>query len=345
MAEMSSSSDAGSGELCEICNKLNLETRNNREPGEYFLGAYARIKASKNCPFCCMIFAAYPRTWRQPQDEITTDWNEQGFTTAMGARNLVFLNEETATSAHGSARVVQPQIDPELMKKWLKLCETHHTNMCAPNLALRTSDNPSGLDILRVIDVQDQCIVDAAHGMRYIALSYVWGQVIPAVRLQKDNKAFLGTKGGLLRIRLRLPHTISDAIDLVGGIGERYLWIDNLCLVQDDEDDMLHGIAHMDLVYKGAILTIIAAQGTDANAGLPGLRPSSRKVKQNIVEVLPGVRMTTTRGVYDALSNSRYSTRGWTAQELILSHRCLIFADDGIWFRCRSNCWGEDTIY
>jgi len=66
-------------------------------------------------------------------------------------------------------------------------------------------------------------------------------------------------------------------MDLVSAIGERYLWVDSLCLIQDDPADMKNGIDHMDLVYEGAIMTIIAAIGNHINAGLPGLHPGTRK--------------------------------------------------------------------
>ncbi|CAA7263550.1 unnamed protein product [Cyclocybe aegerita] len=330
--------------LCEICRKLNLELRSNRAPAKYSLGTYGRIKASTDCPFCRLVSRTTTRSGSDASD-IITEWNERGFTTSLGGVNMVFLDDGTATTARGGARVIKPQISPALIRKWLELCETHHTDTCSPSPVLQTPHNASGLEVLRVIDVQDQCITEATRDTRYIALSYVWGTVIPAARLQRDNAAVLSAQGGLLTVRDRLPRTIVDAINLVASVGERYLWIDSLCLVQDDEGDMLRGIAKMDLVFKGAILTVVAGHGTDANAGLPGLVPGSRKVDQKIEEVLPGVRMTITRGVYDDLSDSRYTSRGWTMQELLLSHRTLILVSSGVHFRCHANCWSEDTIY
>ncbi|KAF9484848.1 hypothetical protein BDN70DRAFT_58032 [Pholiota conissans] len=108
---------------------------------------------------------------------------------------------------------------------------------------------------------------------------------------------------------------------------------------------MLDGISHMDLVYQRAVLTIIAAHGRSADAGLPGLHPGTRTVEQKIIEVLPGIKMTHTGVVYDAMSGSYYNRRGWTLQELLLSHRALVFTEHRIYFRCRANCWSEDTIY
>ncbi|KAF8955295.1 heterokaryon incompatibility protein-domain-containing protein [Flammula alnicola] len=269
-----------------------------------------------------------------------------GFFLGTRGTNLSFLNQDTATSPRGSAREIHPQIDPALITKWLRLCEVHHETTCAPKHSLiKTPENPSGLKVFRVVDTKLQCIVAATPGVRYIALSYVWGQVVPSIRLQTDNIAQLSTEGALLHIRKSFPKTINDAIDLVNLIGERYLWVDSLCLIQDDSGDMLDGISHMDLVYQCAIFTIIAAHGANANTGLPGLHPGSREVNQLIMEVEPGVRMTDTDGVYNALQNGPHTSRGWTMQEFVLSYRTLIFSENCIYFRCRQNCWSEDTIY
>ena len=268
-----------------------------------------RILAKREtCPFCWLIEISYDGGYPLP----TTNWSEAGFSAKEKGRNLVFLNEDTAVTPHGSARLVQPTIDPSLMRKWLELCERHHTGLCTPAAVLKTPENPDGLDVLRVIDVQEGCIVEATPGVRYLALSYVWGEIIPSVRLQKDNRAALGIPGGLWEILPRLPLTIQDALHLVELLSERFLWVDSLCLVQDDLEDMRQGIAKMDLVYKGAVTTIIAGTGDNAHAGLPGLREGSRCVKQIVVEMMEGVKMTITRGVYSALSQSRYNTRGWT---------------------------------
>lgn len=225
---------------------------------------------------------------------------------------LGFLDDGTATSPYGCARAVASHIDPLLISKWIKLCEVHHKETCAPKHdVIRASEGNAGVKVLRVIDTENQCIVDAVPGLRYLTLSYVWGQVVPSIRLQRNNLAELTTKGALHTLRERLPKTITDAMDLVKLIGEQYLWVDCLCLIQDDDDDMLDGISHMDLVYQCAILTIIAMHGEDANAGLPGIHAGSRTVNQEIVTVLPGVKMTIVNGVYTNM-DTVYSERGWT---------------------------------
>ncbi|KDR79143.1 hypothetical protein GALMADRAFT_223393 [Galerina marginata CBS 339.88] len=343
--------------LCDVCQSVDLLRINNREAATYQLGTWEDVKQRANgrqgCPFCVLMRSFCDRSYGWYETgKATINWKAKGgFFFGTEGDNLAFLNEDTATSPYGCARAVRSHIDPSLVKKWLNLCEVHHKESCTPKGGvIKTQESEDGVEVLHLIDTEDQCVIEAKPGVRYVALSYVWGPFIPSVRLQRKNVTELSTKGALLGLRKHFSKTINDAIDLVPLIGERYLWVDVLCLVQDDDQNMLDGISHMDMVYQCSILTIIAAHGEDANTGLPGLHPGSRDVNQEIIEVLPGIKMTSSTGVYNAMTErsptaNTHATRGWTLQELVLSHRALIFTQDRIYFRCRGNCWSEDTIY
>jgi Heterokaryon incompatibility protein (HET) len=68
------------------------------------------------------------------------------------------------------------------------------------------------------------------------------------------------------------PNTVKDAIDLVESLGERYLWVDSLCIVQDDDEWKCSQINNMASIYANSHLTIIAADGDSSDYGLRGLR-------------------------------------------------------------------------
>ncbi len=78
----------------------------------------------------------------------------------------------------------------------------------------------------------------------------------------------------------QFPATIADAIALVRALGERYLWVDAICIVQDDRDSKMQDIERMDLIYSRAFATLVALAGTDAAAGLPGVRAKTRRPQQ-----------------------------------------------------------------
>ena len=71
--------------------------------------------------------------------------------------------------------------------------------------------------------------------LRYIALGYFWGTDAQCLIPTKANIARLRTPGSLQLERL--PQTIVGAVNVVQMLGERYISVDALCIIQDGEDD------------------------------------------------------------------------------------------------------------
>lgn len=98
----------------------------------------------------------------------------------------------------------------------------------------------------------------------------------------------------------------------------------------------------MDEIYKSAVLTIVAASGTNADAGLAGIRPESRNT--NACEGwLDGLRLRRCNK-YDAgamIEETPWSRRGWTYQESYFSPRKLIFANERAYYHCSESSFGE----
>ncbi len=82
----------------------------------------------------------------------------------------------------------------------------------------------------KLIDVEKNCVVPAGDNS-YLALSYVWGQA-ECVTLTSRTRASLETEGALHL--WPLPKTIRQAMELVLLLRQRYLWVDRLCIDQDD---------------------------------------------------------------------------------------------------------------
>jgi hypothetical protein len=119
---------------------------------------------------------------------------------------------------------------------------------------------------------------NTAQGILFLALSYVWGKESQPLILKRENKDFLGVPGVLTAYDI--PKTIEDAISLTKQLGFRYLWVDALCIIQDDENVKLNFLPKMGQIYTGAFITIIAAGGDSCHTDLPGLRPGTRTAKQ-----------------------------------------------------------------
>jgi hypothetical protein len=186
-----------------------------------------------------------------------------------------------------------------------------------------------------LLDTWRLCLVSGTVETPYVALSYVWGKKLffktlksNLAQLQKDN-AFSDC-----HTKLGVPRTIADAISVVGLLEERYLWVDALCIVQDDESTRHDQLNNMASIFATASVTIIAMQGSDANYGLRGLRGISqpRKVIQRPFRLAKGHQVIECRRGSD--QNSVWSERGWTFQEEIFSKRTLVFAGDMVEWGC-----------
>ncbi|KAJ9608996.1 hypothetical protein H2200_006767 [Cladophialophora chaetospira] len=157
-----------------------------------------------------------------------------------------------------------------MIDEWIKTCEGTHGGGCQD--IWRPGKVPQEWEIF-LIDVQDRCLVKRAVGaLRYYALSYVRGDsVIPATT--KANVEQHMVKGAFSD---PFPATIEDAIQLVQKLGERYLWVDSLCIIQDDLASKDSDIRRVDSIYSNGAATIVALAGRNADAGLPGIRPGTR---------------------------------------------------------------------
>ncbi len=104
---------------------------------------------------------------------------------------------------------------------------------------------------------------DCAH---YLILSYCWGRTNEAA---KTTKANLQERMEKLDIS-SFPKTIRDAIRLTKALGERYLWVDAVCIIQSsdgDNSDWEAEAPHMGDYYGNALCTIAAAGAADSADG------------------------------------------------------------------------------
>ena len=243
-------------------------------------------------------------------------------------------------------------IDQSIGHLWLSECESRHGLECNQHGWAIAMEKPK---FLRVIDVQDYCIksVTESTNCRYIALSYVWGRA-KIVKLLYSNMESLMRKNGLLEVVHSLPQTVTDAIEVVKGMGERYLWTDALCILQENTKEALEQISYMDRVYSGALCTIVAAQGATANSGIEGIRqhfvpevgqPASqqRKLQQVQVGLKGDMSLVAPLAAQDhKVDDSVWNTRAWTFQERLLSRRLIIFTHGQMIWHCRKMICRED---
>ncbi|KAB8294723.1 hypothetical protein EYC80_006685 [Monilinia laxa] len=191
----------------------------------------------------------------------------------------------------------------------------------------------------RLIDIEEMRIVrvEIDESPVYFILSYVWGRP-PFLLLEKSNEGRFSTPGFLSS--QKMPQTISDAIEVTRRFGVRYLWVDALCIVQDDLESKMHEIDRMHMIYAQAQMTIVAATGDGANAGLLNIDPVFLNDTSHLIS---GKRFTTdAMEMREVVEFSTWFTRGWTFQELVFSKRTLYFTPERTYYACEEGSWSED---
>lgn len=370
--------NSSSDEQCNNCSSINFDAYFNTAAHHDTVPSISVYDATLNetiCPFCSLLMRA-ARQFTHPHRVIPTResqpvafyferkcqtpvYSDPGTLIAGGVTmrvklrpppSPIDLGAETdfvlcpiVTSTDGSQDessnhlILEDQIDLDVCRKWLRDCDSRHPANCAPS----GSRDAQSSSELRLVDILDNCIIPAPARCRYVALSYVWGQ-IETLSVFRDNFRELEVPGALSSRIESVPETIKDAMQVVRDLGERYLWVDRLCIIQDSAHKASQ-VENMGKVYGAAILTIVAADGIDANAGLKGLRPGSRTLQQVTGKVKPNLTLTLSTTPPGNPSETIWASRGWTCQEQVLSKRLLVFTRGQVIWQCPSCHLCEDT--
>lgn len=165
----------------------------------------------------------------------------------------------------------------------------------------------------------------------------------PPTQLNTRNLEFLLQEGSLESENVYVPATIRDAIKVARGAGQRYLWVDSLCIIQEElHPDNEANIARMSRIYGEAHFTIVAADSPHADAGLKGVS-KPRAAYEQILEpdIIKGVQVFLP--VSFQASYHPWESRAWCFQEKVLSRRLLVFAGGfAVWY-CGGGVWREDV--
>ncbi|KAL7892278.1 heterokaryon incompatibility domain-containing protein [Trichoderma sp. SZMC 28014] len=236
-------------------------------------------------------------------------------------------------------RISNDHFDLEIVKAWVQNCEQWHGSECIDTTTWKTSD--FGVPFIRMISLDDYRLIETACPPSYAALSYVWGSAA-VFKTIRDNIDMLLQPGGLPVSSF--PKSIRDAMILAKELGFRYIWVDSLCIIQDSAEDKVKQLRMMDRIYSRASLTIVAAAGSHADAGIPGLQPETRSRKQHAAQISDDLILVALHpDTHRSAAATTWNTRGWTYQERLLSKRCLFsFPDESVSFQCSMAVWGED---
>ncbi|KAL0931161.1 uncharacterized protein CTRU02_213896 [Colletotrichum truncatum] len=256
---------------------------------------------------------------------------------------MTLLQDETLLNHPGRGLPLDPKwVNLDLARQWKARCHSHHGSEC-DNPFLVAPAVPAWL-----IDTTTNCLVPGTSELPYVALSYRWGS-FNDFKTHQGDLSKLQERGSFVdpEVSASLSPIVRHAMHLTRNMDERYLWVDAICITQDDPEQISAHLVMMAAIYATAVFTIVGADG-DSRSGLIGVPDTSesRDIEQKVIPFAGNHQIALSRsttGVSAMLSSSPYSERGWTFQEYMMSKRRLVFRNKQLTWECQKDVWYEDV--
>ncbi|TGJ79850.1 hypothetical protein E0Z10_g8915 [Xylaria hypoxylon] len=263
--------------------------------------------------------------------------------------SLPYANGEEALVPLGMVVSLDPDLKNigDLVRTWMEDCRLNHLECNAPEPAVEARLPTRVLDIDQVhLTGQLRLLLTNKIPGKYIALSHSWGGHQPA-KTVKSNLVARCTGFPLSE----LPPTFRDAIAVAIEMDIRYIWIDSLCIIQDDLEDWKREAATMGDVYLHSYLTIAATRAANSEAGFLGPRSLTHTADLSGMTLEAGD--STAQNIYacqrrsfaNDVDDGVLNRRAWVLQERVLSPRTLHFTTHQVYWECWQYHQGEDLEY
>lgn len=220
----------------------------------------------------------------------------------------------------------------EIATRWISQCVENHQS-CRPS---KRSPLPTRLiDVSAFQDtLQPRLQVNRGQLGQYVTLSHCWGT---GDRLTLTKDRLSAFKDAIPFSQL--PKTFQDAIHLTALLGVRYIWIDALCILQDDKEDWRKESALMGSIFENALFSLSALSAEDSHAGILQQR-TTLEARTEIDGTRLGVR-TRLPSLSEALTTSKLESRAWCFQERLLARAILHVGPEQLYWECSSRTFVE----
>ena len=220
------------------------------------------------------------------------------------------------------------------MKEWIDCCDNTHQHASPKH-----QSRPTRLVDIGGHDRKSYRLCSPESLVKFAALSYRWG---PGKQSETTKENVEERYKNLMTSEF--PKTLQDAIQVARGLGLEYIWIDRICIVQDDEEEWVKEASLMADIYANAYVVLSATATEDSKDGFlhkrleplvikyPQHDQRDREVRAREFESHDCPRL-------DCFHHAvKYSytvlRRGWCMQERFLARRIIHFLPDEILFEC-----------
>lgn len=218
-------------------------------------------------------------------------------------------------------------------------CNEKSTKVALPSRVLDLGEN-TGIELTADVKLY----LSDREEKPYLSLSHCWGTDRASMPLETTRENLAEFQRGISW--KKLTKTFQDAVVFTRKLGYRYLWIDSLCIIQNDKEDWMREAGEMASIYENAVLTLAAASSSDSNGGLfrssiPSIPLSDIHDAQQICLrrfADPTFFQYQPKGQDSDVNDvSPLIRRAWVFQERMLSRRVLFFTPLELVFECRTS--------
>jgi hypothetical protein len=233
------------------------------------------------------------------------------------------------------------------IEAWLNKCLVEHsqcsqvamTSTSIPSRLLRIDQTVDGTIHARLVSAAGN---DYSTHVKYAALSHRW--------FEGDSMQLVFTNTAQFRDYIPtqlLKPAVRDAMKVAIYLNMQYLWVDSLCIIQDDDDDRAQEVAAMADIYSQAVFTI-AASGADRkdegcffNRDITSVTNYYIKMgchstvsSTHLLRLHWNGRNISSSDGYTELRNCTLAGRAWVYQERFLSTRTVHFCRSQVHWEC-----------
>ncbi|KAK1840160.1 heterokaryon incompatibility protein [Colletotrichum chrysophilum] len=234
----------------------------------------------------------------------------------------------------------------EQAQEWMKSCSSSHSTC-----HIRPKPLPT-----RIVDVSvDPPRLQITNNElgNFVALSHCWGFSVDGAGPPMTRRNSIGTHVRAID-QVTLPRNFKDAIAVTLALGFTYIWIDSLCIVQDDGEDWAKEAASMKSVYENAALVLATSSSDNVSRGI--LRERSPYKEGTLSFDMCGVpgsgaiiyRVIPNHAGWEPVVQGPIDARAWCFQERLMARRYLSFGSHEMLWECldgsRCEC-GYKSIY
>lgn len=216
---------------------------------------------------------------------------------------------------------------------WVNNCKDNHIS-CNYE---RTPGNPTRL--IKISQSEDEPYyhlqlheTDSSRSYRYIALSHCWTY----------SKPLKTTHENLVQHEESIPYDLvspvfDNAFHMTWCCGVDYIWIDSLCIIQNDAAEWEKESSRMGAVYSNA-LVVFASHGYDFGLRRDALKSLEDPWREDDPPVFCRPLTDHKNFFLPPKRTDSWFSRGWCMQERLLARRILHFGgrNDEMWFECNS---------